>query len=488
MYRTTVEWHDYLPDNSPQFLNKFLDGLMGKPIDSCYETRTHLIERLFQMVHMNFDQKRAVVENAKSLHGEQLIDIFTEDLVPKEEVYRTNIIDKKDEKAACEEILNRLADWLFVLGVHDFDLAVGKFVSTHDGKINNDNLRYLLDKLVEHDSADSFIAVYEHFADRLYCNYDLYERRVFAEYIETLYLTISKTSLQTLSSVSPRRGAEDTEASMVNLIVLFRTLVENFFISGLNPRFIEVALEDYGKMCNAPGESSSKDQLQAAIASYHLNETGNVGEYLKSINDVFVKSFNKANNSLKIDDVFQCFDYYIKVYPFFNEEQRNNTIEKLEFILGNVMKIHKNKLHEKLQLLVSGQDKKLGKNRAIALFLPFMQNTYFALTEVLDSKDSVYPSSKIRVILKAISNEDIDSLKPLINEYLTTNQGKYSQADINNLFLILHSLNRSSAEYLFDTYQQMHDDTYGFKYITCFMISGVDSEGVKQLVRELPKI
>ncbi len=460
MCRTYNTWFEYLPDNSPQVLTNFVCHLIGKACESEYEQRQRFVEEIFHAVSMNLNQKKDALEHANNLSTLQLIQYLNENIIPKEEIYRRRLLAKKEEREVQAHIINRLIDWLFIMGISDIGSACTKFSKMNEDILNNDNLKHLLDLLVEHDSANGFEAVYEHFADEQYYNEELWERIVFADYMENLYLLKAKDSLNELSQVSPRRSAYDSNAAIRFLLIMFCTLVENFYIDGLPDRFIEVALKRLAGMERNQDNIDLKGKLQTAIAMYDLHQTGNIDQYLRTIDGLYTVSYNKAINSLVANDVIQCFELYSKLFPFLTSEEYGLRLSQLETLLNKALKSNGEAFYKQLQLMVSAPESKLKRNPEITLFLPLMESVYFELSADEVSKKLIQPSLKVSTILLALSGEDEPSITSLIDEYLVANKERYSQSDVFNFYAVLSKHHKDAAIYLLTVYKKQVENVY----------------------------
>ncbi len=451
-----MKWYEYIPDGDLQQINKFLDNLMGQSLDFDHGQREEVIKDLFGLINMSLEQKKSIISAYKSLSCDEIHKIFAEELLPKEEVYITNIFCHKAEAAAVSEFLNRQIDWLFVLEVANSREVITKFCSAHEELVNNDNLRYFLDLLVDNDCADGFLAAFHHFTKEFYYNDDLYERDVLSEYIANYYSIISKTCLEDLNSISPRRFSVKGMA-IKDTANACQVLLENLCIEGINKRFIEVCFRYYRKEHAAKNMS----KIKAALAIHCLYKTKDINKYQQRMADIFIGSYNNVVVDCTAKNIIQCFDHYIKVHPFLGKEEQKYILGKLEFLLNHSIKNQreKQKLFLKLKRMVCSQDKILTEIPAITLLLPFMPETYFQIIEIDDEKaDSFNPSRKTHIVLKALAGEENSVLEPLIQEYVSNESS--SQKDIYNLYLVIWGLNQQLAKHLLQCYKQKTANTF----------------------------
>ena len=374
---------------------------------------------------------------------------------------------------------NLYIEWLFTAKIHNSKGVCTRFSRLTKKTINNENLRYLLDMLIQHDSAEGFDEVYEYFADKMYCNWYLYERDVFTDYMSNLYLSYAKSSLEELSKVSVRRSAPSSGISIKYMIIYFCTLAENFYLANISSRIYELILERFEEMkANSEDDDIDlKDRITMAVAAVNLHDTSDTKSYQSVVADVFNRALNSAGKSLLPKDVITCFEYYVRVYSFFTKEQKQLTLKELENLVFKTIEASNSDFTKQLHKLITSPEKTLSTNPAIVLFLPLMQEIYTSVTtqpEEQQQEDELQPSTKVRIIVEAMAGANEKTVNELIEKYLNDNKGKYSQSDIYNLHAVLYQMNKEAANCLINAYQQLHKDIYELDYLV--NIGVTDSE------------
>lgn len=420
-------WYFPLPASYPQFLENYLNDLVGTNPHYDIQQREAFIQWVYQSLSLSILEKKRVIREYKNLSEFQL-DELTKVFVEEEQKF---IELEKDHPEDIKKLVTRHGfDWIFILNNIDISNVVLDLV--YQGDINKD-AAYCLDKLEKRELIKEYIIVFETLK-----NNEFITESHWNTYLNYLSRENQIDKLKQLTI--PKESSTPFLEACRNVYIL-----KKFSFKKLKPEHINNVLQ----FIKNEQYSHVRQQFVEDLNFYYLYKSKNVEKFLNRASLLFLRSYDISdlNSQISFNWFKKPFIYLFPAYIYFSKRERSTLLDFLYLSLNRMLDIIE---HKKGQLELNNFYEDNGEDiiglASQLLLVPDNQGRFFEIIN-RHAKIKEQMGVQINILLQSTCIIDDAYIKSNIDHFV--DQLAPDNFQIFNSYLALNlTNNKTIAEYL----------------------------------------